>query len=59
MEIKNYKATIEAILFSCGRTVEIKELMKTLELPEEEIIKIIEEMKQDYLDEGRGIEITN
>ena len=57
MEIEKAKAIIEAILFACGREVEIKELMSALEMSSEEILKIIESMKQDYLQNERGIEI--
>ena len=57
MEIDKIKASIEAILFSCGRPVEMKELITTLELPEEDIIKIIDNMQTEYKDETRGIEI--
>lgn len=57
MEIEKAKAIIEAILFACGREVEIKELMSTLEMSSEEILTIIESMKQDYLQNERGIEI--
>ena len=32
MEIEKAKAIIEAILFACGREVQIKELMSALEL---------------------------
>lgn len=58
MEIDRTKAIIEAILFSCGRPVETRELISALELPEEDIIKIIENMKTDYANESRGIEIV-
>lgn len=57
MEIEKAKAIIEAILFACGREVEIKELMSALEMSSEEILTIIESMKQDYLQNERGIEI--
>lgn len=57
MEIENKKAIIEAILFACGREVEIKELMSALELTQEELFTIIESMKQDYENQNRGIEI--
>lgn len=57
MEIEKAKAIIEAILFACGREVEIKELMSALELSEENTIAIIESMKQDYEKQNRGIEI--
>jgi len=56
MEIDKIKAIIEAVLFSCGRPVEMKELITTLELPEEDIIKIIQNMQEEYK-ANRGIEI--
>lgn len=57
MEIEKTKAVIEAILFACGREVEIKELMSALEISTEDLFAIIESMKQDYQKEDRGIEI--
>ena len=57
MEIDKMKAIIEAILFASGRAVEIKELISALELPEEDIIQIIESMKADFQEANRGIEI--
>ena len=57
MELEKAKATIEAILFACGREVEVKELMSALEIGEEELYKIIDLMKQEYEDASRGIEI--
>ena len=58
MEIEKIKATIEAILFACGREVEIKELMSALEISSEDLLTIIESMRQDYQKEDRGIEIV-
>ena len=57
MEIEKSKAIIEAILFACGREVEIKELITALELSEEQILTITESMKQDYEKEDRGIQL--
>lgn len=57
MEIDKMKAIIEAILFASGRPVEIKELISALELPEEDIIQIIESMKANFQEANRGIEI--
>ncbi len=51
------KAIIEAILFACGREVNIKELVSALEINQEDIIAIIENMRQEYKEQGRGIEI--
>ena len=53
MEIDKMKAIIEAILFASGRPVEIKELISALELPEEDIIQIIESMKADFQEANR------
>ena len=58
METDKIKAIIEAILFSCGRPVEMKELITATEIPEKDIINIVEEMKEDYSNENRGIEIV-
>ena len=57
MEIEKSKAVIEAILFACGREVEIKELMSALEISREDLCAIIESMRQDYEKEDRGIQI--
>ncbi len=59
MEISKAKGVIEAILFAAGREVKIGELMSSLELSSEEIITIIESMKQDYKEENRGLQIIN
>ena len=57
METENKKAIIEAILFACGREVKIQELMSALELGSNEILELIEEMKNEYEKAERGIEI--
>lgn len=57
MEIERKKAAIEAILFACGREVEIKELMSALEMSSQDLFNIIEMMKLEYEKENRGIEI--
>ncbi|MBO5478504.1 MAG: SMC-Scp complex subunit ScpB [Clostridia bacterium] len=59
MEIEKAKAIIEAILFACGREVGIKELVSALEMNEEDIISIIEKMKQEYEEQNSGIEIIH
>jgi len=58
MEIDNIQSIIEAILFACGRPVEMKELITALELPEQDIINIIQNMKTEYSASNRGIEIV-
>ena len=57
MEIDRIKSIIEAILFSAGRIVETKELMAILELSNEDIDSIIQNMKNEFEEQSRGIEI--
>lgn len=57
MEKKKMKGTIEAILFTMGNSVEIARLAKALETDEASIREAVEEMKQDYKSEERGITI--
>ena len=58
MNNKKEKGIIEAILFSTGRIVKLKELMTILELSSEEIIKLIAELEEEYKNEDRGLEIV-
>ena len=57
MEINKIKSILEAILFAAGRPVSQKELILSLEIPEEDIENIIGKMQEDYQQEARGIEI--
>ncbi len=57
MEIEKAKAIIEAILFACGREVKIKEFVSALEMNEEDVIKLIENLKEEYKNLYRGVEI--
>ncbi len=57
MEIDKIKSIIEAILFSAGRVVETKELMGLLELSNEDVDNIMQNMKSEYEEQNRGIEI--
>ena len=59
MEINKSKGVIESILFSAGREVKIIELMSALEASSEEIITVVESMKEDYKNEERGLQIIN
>ena len=51
------KGTIEAILFSAGNPVEVKDLQLILEKSKDEIEEIINQMNLEYKDNSRGIEI--
>lgn len=55
MELKN---KIEAILFLGGDDLKIKELSKFFAIPVENIIQILEELKEERMDTGINIEIT-
>lgn len=57
MEINKLKSIIEAILFAAGRPVSQKELVLSLEIPEEDIENIIASMQEEYQGQARGIEI--
>ena len=57
MEIEKQKAIIEAILFAAGRVIKINELMGILELSSDDVVTIIDSMKEDYKNLDRGIEI--
>lgn len=57
MEIDKIKSIIEAILFSAGRVVEAKELMAILELSNEDIDSIMQNIKTEFEEQNRGIEI--
>ena len=59
MEINKSKGVIEAILFAAGREVKITELMSSLEASSEEVITLVESMKEDYKNENRGLQIVN
>lgn len=57
MEIEKIKSVIEAILFAAGRVVKINELVSSLEVDSKDIVNIIENMRQEFDAENRGIEI--
>ena len=57
MEQDRIKGIIEAILFSAGREVKINELMSALEMSSEDIIKAVEDLKNNYENEDRGLSI--
>lgn len=57
MEFSKEQSIIEAMLFSAGREVSVKELTNALELGAEDIDKIILNMKAEYETRNSGIEI--
>ena len=53
------KGVIESILFAAGREVKISELMSALEASSDEIISAVNNLKDEYKEDGRGLEIIN
>lgn len=58
MKIEKVKSIIESILFATGRIVSIEELQMALEIPKEDIEKILNNMQESYKDEKSGIELV-
>ncbi len=57
MEIEKIKQIIESIMFAIGRDISVNELASVLELAPENIEEIIESMKVEFDEAGRGIQI--
>ena len=57
MEIDKIKQIIESIMFAVGRDVSINELSSVLELAPENVEEIIESMRTEFEEAGRGIQI--
>lgn len=57
MEIEKIKQIIESIMFAVGREVSIGELSSVLELAPDNVQEIIESMKVEFEEAGRGIQI--
>lgn len=53
----NYKAQIEAILFTMGESVEINKIANALDIKPGKVKKIVKEMQQELESEERGIKI--
>ncbi|OHW62969.1 segregation and condensation protein B [Andreesenia angusta] len=58
MDIKEIKAVIEGLLFTWGEPLHIREIEKILETPRQELVKIIEEMRDEFNYNRRGIQIV-
>ena len=48
MEKKNYKAIVEAILFTMGESVELTKIANTIELDVKETKNILEDLQNEY-----------
>lgn len=57
MNLLKEQAIIEAMLFSTGREIKVKEIMNALEIGSEDIDKIMQNMKLKYDAEDSGLEL--
>ena len=57
MDEKNYREIAEAILFTMGESVELDKLAAALELTQAQTRKVVEELKEEYEQKGRGMRI--
>jgi len=57
MEIEKTKQIIESIMFAVGRDIGINELSSVLELAPENVEEIIESMRTEFEEAGRGVQI--
>ncbi len=57
MTEKEYRSSIEAILFSAGDPVDVSRLAEALELPVESVVTQLEILIQEYAELDRGITI--
>ena len=57
MENKNYRAIIEAILFTMGESVELGRIADAIELDKKETKDILEQMMEEWNSSDRGVTI--
>lgn len=57
MKEKNYKAIVEAILFTMGDSVELEKIANVIELDKRKTKAIIEEMMEEWNNSDRGVTI--
>lgn len=58
MKIEKTKSIIESVLFAAGRAVSMEELQMVLEMPKDDIEKILNNMQESYKEEKSGIELV-
>ena len=57
MEIKEYKAAIEAVLFASGEPVTLSRMAEALELDAETTLRLLEDLANEYAMRGGGLRI--
>ncbi|MCR4696776.1 MAG: SMC-Scp complex subunit ScpB [Lachnospiraceae bacterium] len=55
---KVIQGKVEGILFAMGESVTIKEIAAALEIEEKDLFEVIDNMKEDYADPSRGIQLV-
>ncbi|TYP59890.1 SMC-Scp complex subunit ScpB [Thermosediminibacter litoriperuensis] len=58
MDRERAMGILEGILFAAGDPVAVEDLVKALEVPKEEVVRLINDMKQEYNSKKRGILIS-
>ena len=58
MEIKQYQAAMEAVLFASGEPVASGRLAEVLELDEETAVRLAEDLMQDINTRGGGLRLS-
>ena len=58
VEIKQYQAAMEAVLFASGEPVSLARLAEVLELDEETALRLAEDLKNDYNTRAGGLGIV-
>ncbi|USG63570.1 SMC-Scp complex subunit ScpB [Brevibacillus ruminantium] len=59
MDYDKLKSVIEGLLFISGdEGIDAKQISEIIEIPEEEVVDLIEDMKADFRRAGRGIQIV-
>lgn len=55
---KVIQGKVEGILFAMGESVSIKEITAALEIEEKDLLEVIDNMKEDFDDPSRGIQLV-
>ena len=55
---KVIQGKVEGILFAMGESVSIKEIAAALEIEEKDLLEVIDNMKEDYANPSRGIQLV-
>ena len=58
MEIKQYQAALEAVLFANGEPISLDRLASALELDTEDVERLAEDLAQEYRTRGGGLSIV-